>query len=78
MSAATSMILQTGIQKTESLLEFHLKNYLMTGHVQHAEWVKSFLMKSDRNYDSSENHCSICLGYRNIFPLPRHSFTIVP
>ena len=66
------MILQMETQKAESLLAFHLKNFPMTGLVRHAEWAKSFLMKIERVYVSGKNYCNICLGDRNIFPLPRH------
>ena len=52
MSADTFMIRQMATRKTESLREFHLKNFQRTGLVLHVELARSFSMKTGRDYDS--------------------------
>ena len=79
MSADTFMIQQKGTRKMRSLLEFLLKNCPRIGLAQHAESARSFLLKNNRAYgNSSKNSSSLCLGNRDIFPLPRHSFISMP
>ena len=71
--ADTSMIRKRATRRTELHREQLLRTFLMIGPVLHAEWERNILRRRDEKLvGGSYYHC---LGYRCIFPVPRHTFS---